>query len=585
MKDQIVTKLPKLDFDHLETVMAERIAATATPYTPVPMLWQGLLKLEIPVEQEMRSATLYVPEDTPQGTPFVLLNVPEGKETLPFLRESGWLDNADRFGICLFVLEPAVGGWKSPEEEQAYFNACLDAEKDGVYLRGSLSVHVVGYGSIGTAMHRLALSQPLMIASAVFVNASEIAEDELAAYASRSLDVFGYQYGMVCGEIPVPVWIVSHKKSRQTEAVVGYWSRVIGAGAPVENADFGLTYMQAKDSVCTPEGNITKVCVCYADEEPASGEICRFLLQYARYGSVGPYANTLVRSVDYDAIGVQFKYFTDRNGIRREYLEYVPKAFRDRGEKLPLVLAIHGASESIRNYFEESLWYQKADQEGFVIVMPEVTLTPLPSILHKGVAKAYRCLWQTLNPDTRHMDLDYLEDLLERVQHGLPIDKTRMYMTGHSMGCMMTTYVGSTALSHRFTALGATSGPLMFTEKTGTQAIPTFLTMGQYDLWPYALTEEGPLEEMVDFWLIRNGLATAKNVQAVRSSGSTREYVDGRYHHYVWCDAAGTPLVRYAWVKYKNHLNTPEENFMLWDQWFSKWKFDANGNRFYQKDI
>ena len=89
---------------------------------------------------------------------------------------------------------------------------------------------------------------------------------------------------------------------------------------------------------------------------------------------------------------------------------------------------------------------------------------------------------------------------------------------------------------------------------------------------------------MVDFWLIRNGLATTQNVRDVRKSGATREYVEGRYHHYIWCSADGTPRVRYVWVEYKNHLNTPEENFMLWDQWFSRWKKDENGNRCYRKD-
>ena len=358
------------------------------------------------------------------------------------------MDCADRMNLCLFVLEPAAGGWKSPEEEQAYFEACMNAEKDGVYLRGSLSVYAVGYGRIGTAMHRLALSQPLMIAAAVFVNASEIADDELSAYAGQSLDTADCQFGVTCGQIPVPVWIVDREESRQTEAVAAYWAEVIGAGTPAEDADYGRTYTQCRSSVCTPEGNITKVCVRYAEEEPSTEQICRFLLQYARYGTVGPYANTLIQSVDYEALGVQFRNFTDRNGIRRQYLEYVPKAFRDKGAKLPMVLAIHGTSESIRNYFEESLWYRRADREGFIVIMPEVTPTPLPAMLHQGVAKAYRCLWQTMNPATRHSDLDYLEDLLNRVQHDLPVDESRMYMTGHSMGCMMTTYVGSTSLSH-----------------------------------------------------------------------------------------------------------------------------------------
>ena len=50
-----------------------------------------------------------------------------------------------------------------------------------------------------------------------------------------------------------------------------------------------------------------------------------------------------------------------------------------------MVFAIHGSSESIRNYFEESLLYRKADKEGFILVMPETALYFMPDELSGGV--------------------------------------------------------------------------------------------------------------------------------------------------------------------------------------------------------
>ena len=63
-----ITKLPKFHTDTLEAVMAERLTASKNSTTNIPMLWQGLLEMDVKVGEETRIAKLYVPKDTPQGT-------------------------------------------------------------------------------------------------------------------------------------------------------------------------------------------------------------------------------------------------------------------------------------------------------------------------------------------------------------------------------------------------------------------------------------------------------------------------------------------------------------------------------------
>ena len=105
-----VKKLPRLTRENLDTIMAERIAATRNDETVIPMFWQGMLELEIPVAgMSVRTAKIYVPHNCRQTANFVLMNVPEGGDTLVFLVKSGWIRRADAHKICLFVLDKTVG--------------------------------------------------------------------------------------------------------------------------------------------------------------------------------------------------------------------------------------------------------------------------------------------------------------------------------------------------------------------------------------------------------------------------------------------------------------------------------------------
>ena len=161
--------------------------------------------------------------------------------------------------------------------------------------------------------------------------------------------------------------------------------------------------------------------------------------QYYRYGG-GVLSNAISWKFDYSKGGVEFKSFTDSNGIDRQYLVYIPQAYA--GQKLPVVVAYHGASTSMRNFFENTLWYNIADREGIMLVFPESSLIPVPSTLGGGENNptAYRALWTIEDPNLKLTDYVYGKELLDNIGQNYPYvaDTGRMYCTGHSMGCMMT---------------------------------------------------------------------------------------------------------------------------------------------------
>ena len=597
-----ITKLPLLTGRNLDAIMAERLAATKSSSTSIPMLWQGLLEMEVQVGEKSRTAKLYVPKDTPQGTAFVLLNVPNGKDTVSFLLESGWIACADKYQLPIFAAEPDEGSWQSPEEEQPYINACADTLFRGIYIRAGMSIYIVGYGSIGSCLHRYALNTPLRTAAAVFADASALDDAVIAEAKQATLNgsglsfdlpqqTFPMTFDIPKKNIPVPVWILEHRLDAQAEKAAAHWLHAIEGRFDGEDSILGKVYSQTRECVCTPDGPIAQVCVKETEAlrfAPAVTEvICRFLRRYARYNKFGPYGNSLVPYVDYEKQGIEVRHFPDESGNLRECLVYVPKAFRDKG-KLPMVFAIHGSSESVRNYFEESLLYRKAEKEGFIVVMPETALYNMPDELSGGVPMAYRPRWafcstaQLEDLSSTESDLAYFNRIITSVISEYPVDESRIYGTGHSNGFMMTSLLASSPYGSRFAAIAITSGVTTAWDHRGTERIPVYMTMGEYDLWSYDRTVDNGLTRGIDLWLVRNDLATEEKAKAMRVCCPSETFTIGRHHCVQWNDAQGIPMVRYDWIEKKDHMNTPQENNLFWDQWFSKWTLDAEKGRCYE---
>ena len=260
-RSRTVQPLPELTGENVESLMRERIAATKTEKTVVPMLWQGLLEMKIPTGKEERSAILYVPREIPQGSPFVFLNVPEGEETVNFLIESGWMDAADRYSFCLFAAQPVNGHWGSAADEAEYLKTCYREEQTGRYFLPQLSAYVVGYGEIGAELQKVVMEEPIFVAAAAFLDASALDPVWLSKHKEGNFHFGTETIDIPFAEVPVPVWICSRERNAETEAAARFWIDASRAKENGEDPDYGNIYLQAADSMFTPEGHILKVAV------------------------------------------------------------------------------------------------------------------------------------------------------------------------------------------------------------------------------------------------------------------------------------------------------------------------------------
>lgn len=112
-------------------------------------------------------------------------------------------------------------------------------------------------------------------------------------------------------------------------------------------------------------------------------------------------------------------------GQRRTYRLFIPSG-TSGGQKLPLVVGLHGGLGSGDQFAENSRFEKLAETEKFVAVFPD------------GIGRTWNggnCCGGAVRQDID--DTGFLAALIERLASELPVDRGRVFMAGHSNGGMM----------------------------------------------------------------------------------------------------------------------------------------------------
>ena len=115
------------------------------------------------------------------------------------------------------------------------------------------------------------------------------------------------------------------------------------------------------------------------------------------------------------------------HGGARTYLLHIP-ANHDPHKRMPLVLVLHGATQSPESAERMSGMSELADREDFLVAYPRGT-GRLPT-WNSG-----NCCGYALNNTID--DVGFIRALIDELQRDYPIDPRRVYVTGISNGAMM----------------------------------------------------------------------------------------------------------------------------------------------------
>lgn len=549
----------------------QQLSATTPVYDPMAGIKMGISGLfERTIPGTNRTAKIYVPKAANLGAYMVVLNVPEGEQTVPWLVESGWIDLAEKNKFLLYVFEPGASGhWGSPDEERSYLETAYanisvnSPDGRGTWYLPPESYYVVGYDRPGSVLQQIVMKDPTLVAAATFVDASDIDPAFLKQLDSTfypTTDWNGQQ--VASSSVPLPVWIIEDRLDAKAAGVVRYWKDANRTEAKATGFHGGRIFHQRKGALkyYVADGSLSAVAVTGTVKNKktlTAGIYDDFLSRYTRYGgNVG--GNTLGSRPDYNKLGVQFRTM-ELAGRLREYMVYVPAKARQaarRGKTVPAVVSLHGSGLTMYSMFDFSRWWEVADDEGIILVVPT------------GLNTQNRTGWGTT---ADHVDMTFLQRVLNEVKTGYNADPGRIYLGGQSNGSMTTIAAGKNLeLSKNFAALGSTSGgqTSSTTDYSG-ETLPFLLLFGQFDLWPHDLSTPY-VGDTMRYWINRNdALGTPTTPASVERVG--------RYDISSWKDADGTTVARYGVNHGRGHSTIADEARVLWD-WYSRWHKDAQGN-------
>ena len=205
------------------------------------------------------------------------------------------------------------------------------------------------------------------------------------------------------------------------------------------------------------------------------------------------------------------------NGISRNYLVHVAKDYNFE-KPLPLVVAIHGAFSTAKEFEKQTGFSTLADKEGFIVLYPNgIGILGIMQHWNSGF-----CCGKAAKENID--DIGFLEKSINDLSGYLNIDRTRIYMVGFSNGGMLA-YRFAAEKSHMVAAIAAVAATIGGKSSADSPElcipapvipVPLIILHGSKDeSIPYeggssmkhmsAAREYMSVADSVDFWIRHNG--------------------------------------------------------------------------------
>lgn len=198
---------------------------------------------------------------------------------------------------------------------------------------------------------------------------------------------------------------------------------------------------------------VVVVGACSTDEQGDGPTATTTVAAQASRGCTAPDA-------DFAALGADGRLTS--GGVERQFSVAAPdRAVGD--EPVPLIVNLHGARATAEQQQATSELATRGPEAGFVVVAPQ--------------ALGARPIW-SLTADGP--DITYVQDLVDEVEQRLCIDRSRVYLTGFSMGGMLSMRLACTA-PDRFAAVAAVSGEIDYDDCPTTGRPPLLAFHGTAD--------------------------------------------------------------------------------------------------------
>ncbi len=554
-------------------------------------MFKGMYEDKVETKGKKRTFKTYIPQTVTQGDNSVYVAVPSGVDTVAFLEKSGWKEIAEKYRLYLFAFEPENKEWDTANrtDEIAYIHAVFSRV---VNVRPYYNIlmgnyYFVGYGAGGTLLQQYIMANPKNCASLAIFDGSDISEQYMKETGAKKSD----DPGVSLSKVKVPVWIIAQSLKGNTQKVIDYWRNANDCTPDVFTTKYATVYMQTLVTTkrLDNEQNISKVQVSvrkanYSDAKFNEVVWKDFLGKTCRYGT-NVYNNALRPYASFEELGIK-KYEMNVDGYTRNWFEYVPPVVKAKpGQKMPLLVVLHGFGQTGAIMVPYTEWYKVAEERGFIAVFP----TAYPVAIGNATPRPG---WNISAEPEMLDDVKFIHEMVKAIKGKYSIDPGRVYLTGQSMGSMMSHFLGMVS-PEVFAAAGVTSGPITSMPKgkfTGISdpaykfplgidtkyEFPVWMILGEKDLFGGGSFAKDPdAKATMAYWIGRNKAGDVEKPATYKS---------GIFNHQVWTNAAGVPMARYTITQGRPHNCAAAEMWFLWDEFLCKFSRNAEGKIEYMQD-
>ena len=210
--------------------------------------------------------------------------------------------------------------------------------------------------------------------------------------------------------------------------------------------------------------------------------------------------------------GVRFSLAIASAGVNRSFLSYVPTQY-DGVNPLPLVVDLHGFSNSAATQATWARLDLAADTHGFVNVTPQGTGNP--------------AFWNAGPLPQAPDDVQFISDLIDAADAQLCVDLARVYISGFSNGAMLASLTAC-ELSDKVAAIAPVAGFMRPTNCAPARAVPIIAFHGTADaLIRHESSTPGELRHLLPFNATNQPYFDAVNFQAMPDALSQWAAIQG----------------------------------------------------------
>lgn len=528
---------------------------------------------ELPVDgQHSAEAFVYIPEETTNSCWSIALLLPGKKDVKAFLLESGWKALADREKVVLF-LGQAKNGWSGTNADVAFVEA-LRSKLDNRdhYVTQVFFAYLAGYDDGASVALRYTMRHPAAYAGVALAGKFSFGSEEERSARNASAPL---PY-LPAAEVPVPVYFQAGSWTASLERAYTHFQ--VRNNADEKRYADGARYVSpalpnsGRDTI---NGQPVADVVADIDAFPAllcmeaAEEMWRQVHRTIRTTGVGPGGLHAYRSLDELGIAVRE---LDVDGYVRHWCEYIPRRSVSRVEKKPVVVFLHGGTQVAESGLYASEWFNVAESRDFIALFPSggmaqtrLNANPMPTwnIEHKGSEALYMD------------DENFIREMIADVAAREPIDTSRIYVNGHSMGSGMVQrclYAMPDVFAAGVSNSGVTLGGYDLPGTDRSYDVAVWIEIGEHDVDCYDLNNSPLVRKNIEYWIARGAL------QPFDESG---EYSCGRYLSKVWRNAKGVPLLKYTAAHEKTHCTMPQDAWSYYDDFLCKYSRNPDGSLSY----